>query len=42
MSVRELQRVGVMARVSKGDLGLVDAAALLGLSYRQTKRAHCG
>jgi transposase len=38
MSVRELQRVEVMARVAKGDLGLVDAATMLGLSYRQTKR----
>ena len=38
MSVRELQRVEVMARVAKEDLALVDAATLLGLSYRQTKR----
>ena len=38
MSVRELQRVEVMARVAKGDLAIVDAATLLGLSYRQTKR----
>lgn len=38
MSVRELQRVEVMARVAKGNLGLGDAATLLGLSYRQTKR----
>jgi transposase len=38
MSVRELQRVEVMARVAKGGLALVDAATLLGLSYRQTKR----
>jgi len=38
MSVRELQRVEVMARVSQGDLAVVDAAVLLGLSYRQTKR----
>jgi helix-turn-helix protein len=38
MSVRELQRVEVMARVAKGNLTLVDAAALVGLSYRQTKR----
>jgi transposase len=38
MSVRELQRVEVMARVAQGDLALVDAATLLGLSYRQTKR----
>ena len=38
MSVRELQRVEVMARVAKGDLAIVDAATVLGLSYRQTKR----
>jgi hypothetical protein len=38
MSVRELPRVEVMARVAKSDLALVDAATLLGLSYRQTKR----
>ena len=38
MSQRELTRVGVMARVAKGDLTLVHAASLLGLSYRQTKR----
>ena len=38
MSVRELQRVEVMARLAKGDLALVDAATMLGLSYRQTKR----
>ena len=38
MSVRELQRVEVMARVAKGDLAIVDAATILGLSYRQTKR----
>jgi transposase len=38
MSVRELRRVEVMARVAKGDLAIVDAATILGLSYRQTKR----
>jgi transposase len=38
MSVRELQRVEVMARVAKDDLAIVDAATILGLSYRQTKR----
>lgn len=38
MSVCELQRVEVMARVAKGDLAIVDAATMLGLSYRQTKR----
>jgi transposase len=38
MSRKELDRVGVMARVSSRDLRLVQAAALLGLSYRQAKR----
>ena len=33
MSVRELQRVEVMARMAKEDLRLLDAATLLGLSY---------
>src|SRR5260370_9851490 len=38
MSRRELERVEVMGRVAKQDLRLSDAAALLELSYRQTKR----
>ena len=38
MSTRELKRLGVMARVEKEALKLVDAAAILGLSYRQAKR----
>jgi len=38
MSRRELERVEVMGRVGSGDLQLQDAAAVLGLSYRQTKR----
>jgi len=38
MSSGELKRVGVMARVEKEELTLVDAAEILGLSYRQTKR----
>ena len=38
MSTRELSRVGVMARVKSGELSLRDAAELMGLSYRQTKR----
>jgi transposase len=38
MSRRELEGVEVMGRVGSGDLGLQDAAAVLGLSYRQTKR----
>jgi transposase len=38
MSGRELERVEVMGRVGSGALLLQDAAAMLGLSYRQTKR----
>ena len=38
MSRCELERVEVMGRVGSGDLLLQDAAAMLGLSYRQTKR----
>jgi transposase len=38
MSRRELERVEVMGRVKGEDLPLQDAAAVLGLSYRQTKR----
>ena len=38
MSKRELARVEVLARVRSKELRLVDAAALMRLSYRQTKR----
>lgn len=38
MSSHELNRVEVMGRVKSEDLKLSDAAVLLGLSYRQTKR----
>lgn len=38
MSKRELGRVEVLARVRSKDLRVVDAAALLRRSYRQTKR----
>jgi hypothetical protein len=38
MSSRELERVEVMGRVKSGDLRLSDAATMLKLSYRQTKR----
>jgi transposase len=38
MSKRELGRVEVLSRVKSRDLRLVDAAALVRLSYRQTKR----
>ena len=38
MSRRELERVEVMGRVKGEELQLKDAAAVLGLSYRQSKR----
>jgi transposase len=38
MSARELSRVEVLARVRAGGLALVQAATVLGLSYRQAKR----
>ena len=38
MSTRELRRVEVMARVAGEELRVVDAARILGLSYRQGKR----
>jgi transposase len=38
MSKRELGKVEVLARVKSGDLRVVDAAALLRVSYRQAKR----
>src|SRR5713101_519390 len=38
MSKRELGRVEVLARVKSGELRVVDAAALLRVSYRQAKR----
>lgn len=38
MSRRELGRVEVLARVGSKELRLVDGAALMGLSYRHTKR----
>ena len=38
MSKRGLRRVEVLARVASGELKLVDAEKLLGLSYRQVKR----
>ena len=38
MSARELERVEVMGRVAKKELKLIDAAAMLQLSYRQVKR----
>lgn len=38
LSQRELQRAGVLARVKAGELRVEDAAALMGVSYRQAKR----
>lgn len=38
MSEIELRRVGALARVESEELKLVDAAELIGLSYRQAKR----
>ena len=38
MSEIELRRVGALARVASEELKLGDAAQLMGLSYRQTKR----
>jgi transposase len=38
MSVEELRRAEVLGRVASGELQLVDAAAILGVSYRQAKR----
>lgn len=37
-STRELERVEVMGRVAQEGLKLVDAAAMLQLSYRQVRR----
>ena len=38
MSQKERQRIGIMVGVKAEELSLVEAAAVLGLSYRQTKR----
>src|ERR1039458_3298744 len=38
MSQRELRRVEVLARVKSKELQVVDAASLVGVSYRQAKR----
>src|SRR3989442_4641295 len=38
MSCKELRRAGVLARVKSGELKLGNAAVMMGLSYRQTKR----
>jgi hypothetical protein len=38
MSGKELRRAGVLARVESGELKLVNAAVMMGMSYRQSKR----
>lgn len=38
MSREELRRVEILARVKDGDLEVVDAAEMVGVSYRQAKR----
>ena len=38
MSVKELSRVGVLARVKAGTLSVRSAAVLLHVGYRQAKR----
>jgi transposase len=38
MSLRELKRAAILARVKAGDLTLRHASAVMGVSYRQTKR----
>ena len=37
MSSKELRRAGVLARVESGELKLVRAAVMMGMSYRQSK-----
>ena len=38
MSGKELRRAGILARVESGELKLLDAAVMMGVSYRQSKR----
>ena len=38
MSSKEMRRAGILARVKSGELKLVNAAVMMGLSYRQSKR----
>ena len=38
MSEKERKRLGIMERVAAGELKLTDAAKILGMSYRQSKR----
>ena len=38
MSGKELRRAGILSRVESGELKLVHAAVMMGVSYRQSKR----
>jgi len=38
MSSKEMRRAGVLERVKSGELKLVNAAVMIGISYRQSKR----
>ncbi len=38
MSTEEVRRAGILERIRQGELKQVEAATLLGISYRQTKR----
>jgi transposase len=38
MSSKEMRRAGVLERVKSGELKLVNAAVMMGMSYRQGKR----
>src|ERR1700680_3052334 len=38
MSSKEMRRAGILARVKSGELKLVNAAVMMGMSYRQSKR----
>ena len=40
MSIRERDRLEVLGRVRRGELTLLKASELLGLSYRQAKRVY--
>ena len=40
MSEKEVRKAGILARVKSDELTQVEAAEMLGLSYRQTKRLY--
>ena len=40
MSEEEVRRAGVLSRIQEGELSQVEAAEVLGLSYRQVKRIY--